>query len=66
MALFTFLYIDLLDCTGTLLSMASLLDDVMTEDAYEEGALPGKRKIDTQTHIYKYKILRHIPYIYMV
>ena len=29
LALLTFLYIDLLDCTGTLLSMASLLDQVM-------------------------------------
>jgi AGZA family xanthine/uracil permease-like MFS transporter len=38
-ALFTFLYIDLLDCTGTLLSMATLLDDCMLHDAEEEGKL---------------------------
>ena len=37
LALFTFLYIDLLDCTGTLLSMASLLDDRMAHDAEEQG-----------------------------
>ena len=37
LALFTFLYIDLLDCTGTLLSMASLLDDCMENDAEEQG-----------------------------
>lgn len=37
--LFTFLYIDLLDCTGTLLSMAHLLDDCMQRDAEEEGKL---------------------------
>lgn len=28
-ALFTFLYIDLLDCTGTLLSMAQVIDNMM-------------------------------------
>ncbi len=38
-ALFTFLYIDLLDCTGTLLSMATLLDDCMIHDAEEDGKL---------------------------
>ena len=38
-AMFTFLYIDLLDCTGTLLSMATLLDDCMERDAEEEGKL---------------------------
>jgi len=37
--LFTFLYIDLLDCTGILLSMAHLLEDGMREDAEEDGAL---------------------------
>jgi AGZA family xanthine/uracil permease-like MFS transporter len=37
--LFTFLYIDLLDCTGTLLSMATLLDDHMEHDAEEDGKL---------------------------
>lgn len=37
--LFTFLYIDLLDCTGILLSMANLLDDVMRHDAEEAGQL---------------------------
>lgn len=45
--LFTFLYIDLLDCTGTLLSMANLLDMKMIQDAEEAGALddtiPQKR-----------------------
>ena len=39
--LFTFLYIDLLDCTGTLLSMAHLLDDCMHRDAEEDGKLDG-------------------------
>lgn len=38
-AMFTFLYIDLLDCTGTLLSMATLLEDCMEHDAKEEGKL---------------------------
>jgi len=37
--MFTFLYIDLLDCTGTLLSMATLLDDYMEQDAEEDGKL---------------------------
>jgi adenine/guanine/hypoxanthine permease len=39
LAVFTFLYIDLLDCTGTLLSMAGLLDDCMKDQAEEEGRL---------------------------
>jgi AGZA family xanthine/uracil permease-like MFS transporter len=38
-ALLTFLYIDLLDCTGTLLSMATLMDDCMRRDADDEGKL---------------------------
>lgn len=39
LVLFTFLYIDLLDCTGILLAMASLLDDCMMQDAAGDGLL---------------------------
>lgn len=45
LALFTFLYIDLLDCTGTLLAMARLLDDEMQEEHVKQGRLePYKRE----------------------
>ena len=42
--MFTFLYIDLLDCTGTLFSMATLLDDCMENDAAEAKAETYTRK----------------------
>ncbi|GAB4819465.1 hypothetical protein N2152v2_006511 [Parachlorella kessleri] len=42
LALLTFLYIDLLDCTGTLLSMASLLDQVMPGFMSSDMEFPGQ------------------------
>ena len=39
LAICTFLYIDLLDCTGTLLAMAGLLHEEMAEDAEREPRL---------------------------
>ncbi|PSC75740.1 Adenine guanine permease AZG1 [Micractinium conductrix] len=42
LALFTFLYIDLLDCTGTLLSMARLLDYSMPGFLSETMEFPGQ------------------------
>eukprot|EP00887_Chlorella_sp_A99_P001986 scaffold18.g1986.t1 len=42
LALFTFLYIDLLDCTGTLFSMARLLDATMPGFMDENMEFPGQ------------------------